>query len=144
MTVQITLTILERSINMSQDMVEIFVNNKHYAKVDRKGALGDIVNLCMPYLEFMSAYAMRDWILEACNLVEETLEWKANSNINKKIKYLREYFKKNTELDRLRMQQFTINVILSANGLGTLRGFGFGEIGSNYQRNPEVISTHNG
>ena len=126
---------------MSQDMVEIFVNNKHYAKVDRKSVLGDVVNLCMPYLEFMSAYAMRDWILEACDLVEETLEWKKNNSINKKIGYLREYFRKHTELDRERMQQFTINVILSADGLGLLRGFGFGEIGSKYQKNPEVMST---
>lgn len=129
---------------MSQDMVEIFVNNRPYSKVDRKGVLGDIVNLCMPHLEFMSADSMRDWILEACNLVEETLEWKSNATIIKKIKYLREYFAKNTDLNRYRMQQFTINVILSAEGLGLLRGFGFGEIGSKYQKNPEVISIHNG
>jgi len=105
---------------MSQDNVDIIINNKYSGKIDRREALGTIIGLCMRHLEYMSTDAMKEWILESCSLIEETLEWKNNVTIKKKINRIRDYFTITPDIDRETMMTVTTNMILGSEGLGIL------------------------
>ncbi len=122
-----------------RDNVDIIVNGGVWNNVPQSGIVSGIAELAMDKLKYMSKEAMQEWLLQACEMAEETLEWKKNASLSRKITYIRDYFN-NNDVDRERTMNVLINVVLSGQGLGTLAGFGFGKTGSAYQTNPELIA----
>jgi hypothetical protein len=126
----------------TRDMIDIYINNKKCDSVDRKELFGYVVGMCMAHLPYMSKEAMIEWILESCFMLEETLPWKANTPLKRKITYIRNYIdRKGKYLSRDMTMNFVTNVVLSGQGLGTLSGFKFGKSKSGYTVNPEIMST---
>jgi hypothetical protein len=108
--------------------------------VEHSHALGQILLLCIPHIEYMSKEAMYDWIMGACDLAEETLEWKKSSKIKSKITLIRKYFdKKYEKMTREHLANYLMNLVLSSEGMGTLPGFGYGVKGTSFSTNPEYI-----
>jgi len=124
---------------MAREGIDIVVNGGVWNSVKPSGVISGIAELAMDKLKYMSNDAMKEWLLQACEMAEETMEWKKNATLSRKITYLRNYFKDN-DTDRERTMSVLINVVLSGQGLGTLAGFGFGKSGSAYQTNPELIA----
>ena len=124
---------------MAREDVDIMVNGGVWNNVPQSGVISGIAELAMDKLKYMSNEAMKEWLLQACEMAEETMEWKKNATLSRKITYLRNYFKENND-DRERTMSVLINVVLSGQGLGTLAGFGFGKSGSAYQTNPELMA----
>jgi len=108
---------------MAQDNVDIIVNNKTHIGVDRKKALGFLISLSINHLKYMPTDAIKNWILSSCELVEETFDWKGNATLRKQVKYIRDHFVKNTDIDNVTMQGIAMNIILSSEGLGLWAGF---------------------
>ncbi len=124
---------------MARENVDIIVNGGVWNNVPQSGIIAGLSELAMENIKYMSKEAMVTWLYEACNLAEETLEWKKNATLSRKIKQIREYFNHH-DPDRQTTMNILINVILSGQGLGTLSGFGYGKSGSAYQTNPEIMA----
>ena len=125
-----------------RDVVDVYVNNKKIDSVDRKELFGYVLGMCMAHLPYMSKESMIEWIQESCSMLEETLPWKANTPLKRKITYIRNYIdRKGKYLSRDMTLNFITNLILSGQGLGTLSGFKYGKGKSAYSVNPEIIST---
>lgn len=115
--------------------IDIYIDNKYYDKVNQKYLLGSTLSLILSEMEYMSEDAMKDSLLKATELVEETLEWKKSASLSKKIGFIRDYLKVKV-VNRPILQSLITNIILSSEGLGTLPGFSYGSTGVN----PELIS----
>ena len=125
---------------MLKDGIDIVVNGRKYDSVEFGNSFGPLMSLTLDYLNYMSVDAMKIWLKEASLLVEETLTWKKNASLKRKITYINKLLDKN--ISRLMLQRIVTNIILSSEGLNTLPGFGWGDVGSNYQKNPEIISIY--
>jgi len=126
----------------TRDVIDIYINNKKCDSVDRKELFGYVIGLCMAHLPYMPKEAMIDWVLESCSMLEETLSWKTNIPLKRKITYIRNYIdRKGKNLTREMTMNFVTNLILSGQGLGTLSGFKYGKSKSTYTVNPEIMST---
>ena len=136
---------LVKECKMSIEKVEVFVDTKFMGQVEYSDTLRYILEIPLKRLNFMGKEGMASWLLEACALVEETLDWERNkrktTSMKKRINYIRDYLDKKLEgMTREYMMIFYMNVLLSCQHLATLSGFGFGKVGSKYQVNAEVVS----
>ena len=130
---------------MSIEKVDTFVDSKFMGQVEYNDTLRYILEIPLKRLNFMGKEGIASWLLEACSLVEETLDWERNkrktTSMKKRIHYIRDYLDKKFEgMTREYMMIFYMNVLLSCQHLATLSGFGFGKVGSKYQVNAEVVS----
>lgn len=126
---------------MSQrEGVDIIVNGGVWNSVPQSGIVSAVCELSMDKMKFMSKEAMIQWMLDACDLAEETLAWKKNATLSKKIKYIRDYFKEHNP-DRVTTMSILTNIVLSGQGLGTLSGFGYSVNGGKPRMNSELIAS---
>jgi len=122
--------------------IKVVVNGVLWGRTKQSGALGSIVEVCMEKLNYMSREAMIEWLLESCNLAEETLSWKKNATLARRINYIREYLK-HRDPSREVVMSMIVNTVLSGHGLGNLSGFGY-KIGKARSKiNPEIMSIRN-
>jgi hypothetical protein len=109
--------------------------------VEHSHALGQILLLCLPHIEYASKETMRDWILGACELLEESISWGKTSKIKSKITLIRKYLDKRFEkMTREHLANYLMNLVLTSEGYGLLSGFGYGVKGSAFSVNPEYVS----
>lgn len=124
---------------MKRSNVDVVVNGGVWNNVPQAGIISAITELAMDNIKYMSKEAMIEWLLQACEMAEETLEWKKNATLSKKINFIRDYFKEH-DPSRDRIMNIMVNIILSGQGLSTLSGFGY-NIGKARSRvNPEIIA----
>ncbi len=124
---------------MKRENIDIIVNGGVWSNVSQSGIISGVSELAMEHIKYMSKEAMITWLYEACNLAEETLEWKKNATLSRRIKKIREYFNHH-DPNRGMVVNILVNTILSGQGLSTLSGFGYSKIGSSYRINPETIA----
>ena len=93
--------------------------NKDRMEVEYKDTLGILLGICMYQIHYMSRESMRDWILQSCDLIEETFEWKKAGPIKTRITKIRKYLRDNFHnMNWDKMLTFYTNTLLSCNGLG--------------------------
>lgn len=110
--------------------------------VELPQVLGQVVLLASPHLKYMSKESMRDWILAACDLVEETLDWTKSSKVKSKITIIRKFLdRRYDKMSREYLANYLMNLVLTGEGMGNLSGFGYDIKGSAFSQNPEYIFT---
>lgn len=128
--------------------VDILVDKREYAvMIEERSALGHLVSPCIPMLKYMSDDAIVQWILTACEMVEEANDGKDHS-IDRKVNSLRSYldtYMKGKKHSNLSLQQILVNLYLSSMDMGLLPGFKSGKVNARGQvsrsnANPELIS----
>lgn len=82
--------------------------------------LGNIFSEWYHHLTFMSTEQIKNNILESISLAKETLVWKKNGTLQKRINSLQDYLSKNT-YDRRILMTIVTNTILSAEGFSNLK-----------------------
>ena len=101
--------------------VDIVVDGKVFAPmVDEKKALGHLIVPCIPFLDYMSDSAIKEWILNSCDMVDEV-----NDDRDKRLKSrIRKVRNKLTdrEYDHLALEYIATNLYLSSAGLGPVFG----------------------
>lgn len=124
---------------MKRTGIDILVGGSVWNNVPQSGVVSGIAELAMDKLKYMSNEAMQEWLFQACEMADETMEWKKNATLSRKVKYIRDYFKDNTP-DRERTMSIFINIVLSGQGLGTLAGFGYSVGKAKSRMNPELMA----
>ena len=66
---------------MKRENIDIIVNGGVWSNVSQSGIISGVSELAMEHIKYMSKEAMITWLYEACNLAEETLEWKKNATL---------------------------------------------------------------
>ncbi len=72
------------------------------------------------HLQFMSMEQIKENILLSIDIVKETLDWKKNGTLQKRINSLTDYLAKNA-YDRKILMTIVTNTILSAEGFSNLK-----------------------
>lgn len=110
--------------------------------VELPQVLGQVVLLASPHLKYMSKESMRDWILGACDLVEETMDWTKSSKVKSKLTIIRKFLdRRYDKMSREYLANYLMNLVLTGEGMGNLSGFGYDIKGSSFSQNPEYIFT---
>jgi len=127
--------------------VDIFINGKLYlTAVEERQAIGHIISPCISMLKYMPSEAIKEWIIQSCDMMEEISEGKDRS-IQRKINSIKTHIAENKYTQPI-LQQIAINIYLSSMGMGVMSGFGYGATGKNKKKaekrnmNPEFISTY--
>ena len=139
--------------------IRIVCNGVFHAYVeDGSQAMGHVLELGMTSLHYMSADAIKNYILEAMLLAEETIGWnddvvkrrREDSSLRKRITMYRKSLDHIGE-DRENLMMMYVNIAMSCNNLGQLSGFsmvnttntqGRNKTKSSMYRNPEKQSMY--
>ncbi len=86
---------------------------------DHKNILAGIFSTWKHHIEYMPLHLLKANILESISLANETLEWKNNSSLKKKINALMDFLEKDN-YTRKSLMLVILNTILSADGFSNL------------------------
>jgi hypothetical protein len=106
-----------------KDNIKMMVNNYLHCHIENgKQAIEAILSLGIEQLKYMSEDGIRKWIEGSLDIVEETLEWRKDNALKKRIVTYRKSLEYPMNRESI-MNHFT-NILLSCAGLTTLTGFG--------------------
>lgn len=116
-----------------RESIRMIVNDIFYGYVaNGSEALGQILNLGLDRIHFMSDDAIKNWISSALDIAEEIYSWKKDGVLKRRISLYRKSLEHCNGRDNL--ITFFTNVALSCEGLGNLPGFGMSNVSNDKGR----------